>query len=70
LSWKVLTFREHLTGISNALPDPIFLGGGIHQILKGGILDIHRSFDEYGKLELYRRIIGALVLRGRIVAST
>jgi len=55
-SWRFLIFLERLTGISKLLPDPYFLGGGIHQILKGGILDIHTDFNEYGKLDLYRRI--------------
>jgi len=55
-SWKFLKFLERLTGVSKLLPDPYFSGGGIHQILKGGILDIHTDFNEYGKLDLFRRL--------------
>ncbi len=53
-TWKLLTFLEALTGIAKLLPDPYFLGGGIHQILKGGMLDIHTDFNDHQKIDLYR----------------
>src|SRR5262249_18302342 len=55
-SWKFLRYLEELTSIEGLLPDPYFTGGGIHQILKGGILDIHTDFNEYRKLGIYRRL--------------
>jgi len=55
-SWKFLNYLEALTGITGLLPDPYFTGGGFHQILKGGILDIHTDFNDYRKLNLYRRL--------------
>ena len=51
-----LTFLEKLTGIEKILPDPYFSGGGIHQTVEGGILDIHTDFNDYKKLDLYRQI--------------
>jgi len=55
-SSKFLSFLERLTGIDKLMPDPYFTGAGFHQILKGGILDIHTDFNLYKKLNLYRRI--------------
>ena len=40
-----LSYLERLTGIEKLLPDPYFLGGGMHQIVSGGILDIHTDFN-------------------------
>ena len=51
-----LAFLEQLTGIDALLPDPYFQGGGMHQIVSGGILDIHTDFNAYGRLKLYRRL--------------
>ena len=55
-SWKFLTHLENLTSIPALLPDPYFTGGGMHQTLKGGILDIHTDFNYYEKLQIYRRL--------------
>ena len=49
-------FLKTVTGISELLPDPYFTGGGMHQILAGGILDIHTDFNFYERLKLYRRL--------------
>lgn len=51
-----LSFLERLTGITKLVPDPYFLGGGMHQIVHGGILDIHTDFNDYKKLDLYRQL--------------
>ncbi len=51
-----LTYLERLTGTKRLLPDPHFTGGGMHQILNGGILDIHTDFNYYERLKLYRRV--------------
>lgn len=49
-------FLEQLTGIQKLIPDPYFSGGGMHQILSGGILDVHTDFNAYAKLDIYRQI--------------
>lgn len=51
-----INFLEALTGIESLLPDPGFNGGGLHKILKGGILDIHTDFNDFKKIKLYRRL--------------
>jgi 2OG-Fe(II) oxygenase superfamily len=51
-----LRLMETVTGIGGLVPDPYFTGGGMHQILAGGILDIHTDFNYYKRLSLYRRL--------------
>ncbi|OYY67185.1 2OG-Fe(II) oxygenase [Sphingomonas sp. 28-62-11] len=51
-----LNFLQSVTGIPALLPDAHFTGGGMHQILAGGILDIHTDFNFYDRLKLYRRL--------------
>ncbi|HEX7177440.1 MAG TPA: 2OG-Fe(II) oxygenase [Pyrinomonadaceae bacterium] len=51
-----IRFLEKLTGISGLLPDPHFIGGGIHQILRGGFLKIHADFNRHPLLPLDRRL--------------
>jgi len=51
-----LRFLEAVTGVEALLPDPYFQGGGLHQIVSGGILDIHTDFNDYQRLKVYRRL--------------
>jgi Rps23 Pro-64 3,4-dihydroxylase Tpa1-like proline 4-hydroxylase len=51
-----LQFLETLTGIDGLIPDPFYRGGGIHQILQGGKLDVHIDFNKHKKLKLDRRL--------------
>lgn len=51
-----LQFLEKLTGIKNLIPDPYYVGGGMHQTKSGGWLGIHVDFNKYEQLKLYRRI--------------
>lgn len=51
-----LAFLEKLTGIHGLIPDPYYRGGGIHQIEKGGKLDVHIDFNIHPKLKLNRRL--------------
>jgi Rps23 Pro-64 3,4-dihydroxylase Tpa1-like proline 4-hydroxylase len=55
-SYAMLYFLERLTGIENLLVDPYFKGGGLHQIVNGGKLDVHADFNFEPSLKLYRRI--------------
>lgn len=52
----VIDFLGKLTGISELIPDPHFLGGGLHQIERGGFLKLHVDFNKHNKLLLDRRI--------------
>jgi Rps23 Pro-64 3,4-dihydroxylase Tpa1-like proline 4-hydroxylase len=55
-SRPVLEFLEELTGILGLIPDPYFLGGGLHQVKCGGFLQVHADFNRQPKLKLDRRI--------------
>jgi len=46
---KFLTFLEKLTGFDNIIADQELIGGGLHQIKKGGKLDIHADFNIHYK---------------------
>lgn len=52
----VLRFLEELTGIPALVPDPYYLGGGLHQIERGGFLKIHADFNWREQMRLHRRI--------------
>lgn len=52
-----LQFLQIITGIKEPLiSDPYFLGGGQHEIKKGGLLKVHADFNKHPKLDLDRRI--------------
>jgi Rps23 Pro-64 3,4-dihydroxylase Tpa1-like proline 4-hydroxylase len=55
-SGPFLRFLESLTGIEGLLPDPSLQGGGIHQILPGGVLGVHADFTQHKVYGLDRRI--------------
>ena len=51
-----LFFLEELTGIKGLIPDPYFLGAGIHRVANGGHLDIHADFNQHKQMHLERRL--------------
>jgi Rps23 Pro-64 3,4-dihydroxylase Tpa1-like proline 4-hydroxylase len=51
-----LQFLEKLTGIHGLIPDPYYMGGGMHQTKRGGWLSVHVDFNKYEEFNLYRRI--------------
>lgn len=51
-----VSFLEKLTGIDGLIPDPHLWGGGLHQIERGGYLNIHADFNWHEKLKLDRRL--------------
>jgi Rps23 Pro-64 3,4-dihydroxylase Tpa1-like proline 4-hydroxylase len=55
-SRPMIQFLEILTGIDGVIPDPYFVGGGLHQIKPGGKLGVHADFNWHQKLKLDRRI--------------
>lgn len=52
----MLKFLETLTGIQSVLPDPNYVGGGLHQIRPGGLLEVHADFSYHNGIRLDRRI--------------
>ena len=55
-SRPMLKFLETLTGIQGVIPDPYYVGGGLHQIKPGGKLAVHADFNKHQQLKLDRRI--------------
>ena len=55
-SRPMVDFLETLTGIEGVISDPYYVGGGLHQIVPGGRLDVHADFNKHTKLKLDRRI--------------
>ncbi len=55
-SAPMLEFLERLTSIDGLIPDPYFGGGGLHQIPRGGFLEVHADFNWHPKLKLDRRL--------------
>jgi hypothetical protein len=61
-SRQFVLFVETLTGIDNLIPDPYFIGGGIHLSGPGDFLNIHADFNWHHKLQAYRRVNALLYL--------
>ena len=55
-SRTMLEFLEGLTTIQGLISDPYFIGGGYHEIGRGGKLGIHADFRINEQLHLHRRI--------------
>lgn len=45
-----------MTGIKGLIPDPYFMGAGVHRVANGGHLDIHADFNLHGPMQLERRL--------------
>jgi len=55
-SATMLRFLERMTGVSDLIADPYFIGGGLHQIRRGGHLGVHVDFNKYKRFDLDRRL--------------
>jgi len=55
-SRQFILFLETLTNINGLIPDPYFIGGGIHISEKGGYLKKHVDFNWHHKLQAHRRV--------------
>lgn len=45
-----------ITGIQKLIDDPELVGGGLHQILRGGFLDVHVDYNFHPQTKLHRRM--------------
>ena len=52
----MISFLEELTGINGLVPDPHLVGGGLHQLGRGGFLNVHADFNRHPRLKLDRRL--------------
>jgi len=59
---QFVLFLETLTGIEGLLPDPYYIGGGVHLSGQGDFLKIHADFNWHHKLQAYRRVNALLYL--------
>lgn len=50
-----------LTGIEGLKPDPSLEGGGLHQIKRGGFLNIHADFTVHPHQRMWRRRVNVLI---------
>jgi 2OG-Fe(II) oxygenase superfamily len=55
-SQPFLQFLEGLSAIEGLLPDPYYVGGGFHEIGRGGKLGIHADFRINNQLHVSRRM--------------
>ena len=56
-SHEFIDFLQELTSISEPLiPDPHFMGGGLHEIKSGGLLKLHADFSKHPETRLDRRV--------------
>lgn len=51
-----ISFLSELTGINGIIPDPYFVGGGIHETKRGGCLGIHADFNNHKIMNVRRRL--------------
>lgn len=52
-----IDFLQTISGISEPLiPDPHFIGGGLHETQKGGFLKVHADFCKHPETSLDRRV--------------
>ena len=51
-----IQFLEKMSGINGLIPDPYYLGGGIHRTNTTGFLDIHADFNHHSIMNLERRL--------------
>ena len=58
---EFVSLLEELTGIPNLLIDPTFEGGGLHQSLRGGFLNMHADFTVHPHQRHWRRRLNLLL---------
>jgi len=58
---RFVHFLEELTGIPDLLPDWSMDGGGLHQTMRGGHLNVHTDFTTHHVNETWRRRVNILL---------
>jgi hypothetical protein len=58
---RFVAWLEQLTGIENLIPDWTMDGGGLHQTLRGGHLNIHADFTTHHTHENWARRVNILL---------
>ncbi len=47
---------QNLSGVTNLIHDDALRGGGLHQIVRGGKLDVHEDFNVHHELKAFRKL--------------
>ena len=55
-SREVISAIEPIVGIDNLVGDPLFHGAGLHEMYRGGWLEMHADYTKHFTLPLMRRI--------------
>jgi Rps23 Pro-64 3,4-dihydroxylase Tpa1-like proline 4-hydroxylase len=55
-SKEFVKFISKFSELENIVTDPSLYGGGLHQITKGGKLDVHEDFNIHRQLKAFRKI--------------
>lgn len=58
---EFLAFIEQLTGVEELFADPDLDGGGLHQTLRGGHLNVHTDFSTHHARRTWSRRVNALI---------
>jgi Rps23 Pro-64 3,4-dihydroxylase Tpa1-like proline 4-hydroxylase len=58
---RFVAFLSSMTGIPGLIADPTLEGGGLHQIERGGFLNIHADFTVHPHRRNWRRRVNVLV---------
>jgi len=53
---RFLKIISEITGVDDLIADPKLFGGGLHQILPGGFLDVHIDYNFHPETKLCRRL--------------
>lgn len=53
---QMIAFLERVTGIKGLQPDVDMMGGGVHEILPGGYLNLHTDFNFHPKMKMLRSL--------------
>ena len=61
-SGSFLSFFEQATGIDALVADTKLVGGGLHQITRGGRLSVHIDYSHHPQTRLFRRLNALLYL--------
>lgn len=48
---------SQITGIEDLLPDPMLMGGGLHETVNGGRFGVHRDFDVHVRTGLNNKMV-------------
>lgn len=56
MNGNFMSFLTKLTGLNEIIPDPALNGGGLHQIMPGGKLDVHEDYNIHRSLKALRKL--------------